>query len=161
MGFSRSMCSCLVTRLQIYNIRTALEFFDNVTKWKYLETCVNQNHLQKDIKSCLNLGNAYIHLDNNILTSRLLSRESPDKYMQNYVAVLGFCMCVNHVSYPKEGHIFGCLRFPVLTAASVKMATFWDIAPCNLVEVDGRFRGTYCLHHRERCLRHLWNVGLL
>jgi hypothetical protein len=28
------------------------------------------------------------------------------------------------------------------------MAIFWDVAPCNLVEVDRFFRGTYCLHHQ-------------
>jgi hypothetical protein len=27
------------------------------------------------------------------------------------------------------------------------MTAFWDIAPCNLIEVDRRFRGAYCLHH--------------
>jgi hypothetical protein len=26
------------------------------------------------------------------------------------------------------------------------MITFWDIAPCSVVEVDRRFRGVYCLH---------------
>jgi hypothetical protein len=29
-----------------------------------------------------------------------------------------------------------------------KMRAFWDIAPCILVEVDGRFTGPYCLHHQ-------------
>jgi hypothetical protein len=29
------------------------------------------------------------------------------------------------------------------------MITFWDIAPCSLVEVSGRFRGAYCLHHQD------------
>jgi hypothetical protein len=29
----------------------------------------------------------------------------------------------------------------------IKMAVFCDIAPCNLVETDRRFRGAYCLHH--------------
>jgi hypothetical protein len=24
------------------------------------------------------------------------------------------------------------------------MTVFWDIAPCSLVEVDGRFSGAYC-----------------
>jgi hypothetical protein len=24
---------------------------------------------------------------------------------------------------------------------------FWDTAPCSSAEVDGRFRGAYCLHH--------------
>jgi hypothetical protein len=30
----------------------------------------------------------------------------------------------------------------------LKMTAFWDTAPCNLVDVDRRFRGTFCLHHR-------------
>jgi hypothetical protein len=30
----------------------------------------------------------------------------------------------------------------------MKFRVFWDIAPCNHVEVDGRFRGAYCLHHQ-------------
>jgi hypothetical protein len=38
------------------------------------------------------------------------------------------------------------LRFQVLTAASMKMRAFWDIAPCSLV-IDRRFRGAYCLQH--------------
>jgi hypothetical protein len=28
------------------------------------------------------------------------------------------------------------------------MAVFWVVAPCRLVEVYQRFRGTCCLHHR-------------
>jgi hypothetical protein len=32
------------------------------------------------------------------------------------------------------------LRFEVLTAASMKMTVFWDVAPCSLVEVYRCFR---------------------
>jgi hypothetical protein len=38
------------------------------------------------------------------------------------------------------------VRFQVLTAPSMKMTAFRDVAPCSLVEVDGCFRGAYCLH---------------
>jgi hypothetical protein len=31
---------------------------------------------------------------------------------------------------------------------STKMAAFWDVTPCSLVEVYQRFRGTCCLHHQ-------------
>jgi hypothetical protein len=41
------------------------------------------------------------------------------------------------------------VRFKILTAASMKMIVFWDLAPCGLVEIDLRFRGAYCLHHQE------------
>jgi hypothetical protein len=30
----------------------------------------------------------------------------------------------------------------------MKMIAFWNIAPCNLVEMDRRFRRAYCLHHQ-------------
>jgi hypothetical protein len=42
----------------------------------------------------------------------------------------------------------GDVRFQDLTAASMKMIAFWDIAPCSL-EVGRRFKGAYCLHHRD------------
>jgi hypothetical protein len=29
-----------------------------------------------------------------------------------------------------------------------KMAVFWVVAPCSLVEVYQRFRGPCCLHHQ-------------
>jgi hypothetical protein len=32
------------------------------------------------------------------------------------------------------------VRFEVLTAVSMKMAVFWVVAPCSLVEVYRRFR---------------------
>jgi hypothetical protein len=35
------------------------------------------------------------------------------------------------------------VRFHVLTTASTKMIDFWDTVPCNLVEVDRRFRGAH------------------
>jgi hypothetical protein len=40
------------------------------------------------------------------------------------------------------------MRFQVLTLASMKMAVFWDVATCNLVEIDRRFRDAYCLHYQ-------------
>jgi hypothetical protein len=45
------------------------------------------------------------------------------------------------------------LRFQVFTAASMKMAVFWVVAPCSLVDVYLRFRGTRCLHHQGEVYR--------
>jgi hypothetical protein len=53
------------------------------------------------------------------------------------------------LSYPVR---FG---FEVLTVASMKMAVFWIVAPCNLVEVYRRFRGT-C--HDDGGSKYLKNV---
>jgi hypothetical protein len=54
------------------------------------------------------------------------------------------------------------VRFQVLTAASMKIIVFWDVAPCSLIEVYQRFRGTYCIHHHspdDGGSKHLRNVG--
>jgi hypothetical protein len=40
------------------------------------------------------------------------------------------------------------VRFQVLTAASMKMAVFWIVAACSLVQVYRRFRGACCLRHQ-------------
>jgi hypothetical protein len=37
-----------------------------------------------------------------------------------------------------------------------KMTAFWNTAPCSLVQVDRRFRGAYCLHHRSVST---WNLS--
>jgi hypothetical protein len=57
--------------------------------------------------------------------------------------------------YIKDIHTYAnvkvCLSlvgFEVLTAVSTKMAVFWVVAPCSLVEVYERFRGPCCLHHQ-------------
>jgi hypothetical protein len=39
------------------------------------------------------------------------------------------------------------VTFQVLTVQRMKI-TFWNIAPCSLVEVDRHFRSAYCLHHK-------------
>jgi hypothetical protein len=38
--------------------------------------------------------------------------------------------------------------FEVFTAVSTKMAVFWVVEPCSLVEVYRRFRGPCCLHYQ-------------
>jgi hypothetical protein len=32
----------------------------------------------------------------------------------------------------------------------MEVAVFWDVASCSLVDIDGRFRGAYCLHRHGR-----------
>jgi hypothetical protein len=39
------------------------------------------------------------------------------------------------------------VKFKVLTAASMKMIVFRNIAPCSLGDTGRDFRGAYCLHH--------------
>jgi hypothetical protein len=67
-----------------------------------------------------------------------------------------FCMQLSH------GWDFAAAA----AAASMKMTVFWDVAPCSLVEVYRRFRGTFFLHHQsdqpdDGGSKYLWNVGKL
>jgi hypothetical protein len=48
----------------------------------------------------------------------------------------------------RQTNICKVVGFEVLTAVSTKMAVFWVVAPCSLVEVYQRFRGPCCLHHQ-------------
>jgi hypothetical protein len=41
------------------------------------------------------------------------------------------------------------VRFDVLMVMSMKMAVFWDVAPCSLVDIDRCFRGAYSFHHQD------------
>jgi hypothetical protein len=44
----------------------------------------------------------------------------------------------------------------MINTENLKMAIFWDVSPCSLVEVHRRFRGACCFHHQGDEL-----VGLL
>jgi hypothetical protein len=43
------------------------------------------------------------------------------------------------------------MRLQAITAASMKMTAFWDLDPCNLVEIDQRFRA---IHLKNNFPRH-------
>jgi hypothetical protein len=53
------------------------------------------------------------------------------------------------------------VRFQVLTAASMNVTTFWDIAPRSFVEVDWYSMFAYCLHHQGDNLYGLMAFPLL
>jgi hypothetical protein len=60
---------------QKYSIKIANRSFEDVAKFKYLETTLtDQNCMHKEIKSRLNSGNACYHSVQSLLSSRLLSR---------------------------------------------------------------------------------------
>jgi hypothetical protein len=60
---------------QNHDIKIANRSFENVAQFKHLgKTVKNQNLFQEEIKRRLNSGNACCHSVQNILSSRLLSR---------------------------------------------------------------------------------------
>jgi hypothetical protein len=36
-----------------------------------------------------------------------------------------------------------------MSDGETKMADFWDVALCSLVETNRRFRGSYCIHDHD------------
>jgi hypothetical protein len=65
--------SCHVNSGQNQNIRIANESFEKVAKFIYLGmTLTNQNDICGEIKSRLNLGNAYYYSVQNLLSSCLI-----------------------------------------------------------------------------------------
>jgi hypothetical protein len=60
---------------QNHDIKIADRSFENVAQFRYLETTItNQNLIQEEIKRRLNSGNACYHSVQNLLSSRLLSK---------------------------------------------------------------------------------------
>jgi hypothetical protein len=50
-----------------------------------------------------------------------------------------------HGSVTLDSHILWDFRF---SRRRVWSLVFWDVAPCSLLGVDRRFRGSYCLHYQ-------------
>jgi hypothetical protein len=60
---------------QNWDIKIANRSFENVSQFKYLRTTVtNKNFIQEEIKRRLNSDNAFYHSVQNLLSSRLLSK---------------------------------------------------------------------------------------
>jgi hypothetical protein len=46
--------------------------------------------------------------------------------------------------------LYSSVGFEALTAVVMKITIFWDITERSPLNVNRRFRGTYCLHHQGR-----------
>jgi hypothetical protein len=57
--------------------------------------------------------------------------------------LIQYCLLNKAVSLFVSGPITG-----LKPSSEMKMAVFWVVAACSLIEVYRRFRGTCCLHHQ-------------
>jgi hypothetical protein len=79
---------------QNQNIRVADESFEKVEKFKYLGTTLtNQNDIHDKLKSRLNSGNAYYYSVQNLLSSRLISRNLEIKIYKTVILSLVLYGC--------------------------------------------------------------------
>jgi len=71
---------------RIHSVRVDNSTFDRVEEFKYLGTTLtNQNSIVEEIKNRLKSGNACYHLVQNLLSSRLLSKNLKIKiYRSNF-----------------------------------------------------------------------------
>jgi sorting nexin-29 len=71
---------------QKHSIKTANRSFEDVAKFRYLRRALtDQNHMHKEIKSRLNLGNACYHSVQIVLASCLLSRNLKVKIYETII----------------------------------------------------------------------------
>jgi hypothetical protein len=118
------------------------------------------NHLVKNINYlALHLYNCVHHLGNDNKLSPCFRTfqigNAADKSLPKRILIyILFKYVVTIVTsfvgtrIPNSREYCTTVRFKVLTEANMKMAAFWDVAPCSLVEVDRRFRDAHCLHHQ-------------
>jgi hypothetical protein len=78
---------------------------------------------------------------------------------QKWTWIIFTCAYLQYLQY----HLFIYGR-PYGEKKLLKMAVFWVVASCSLVEVYWHFRGACCLHHQGDCpddgdSKYLWNVS--
>jgi hypothetical protein len=79
---------------QNHDIKIGNRCFENVAQFRYLGTTItNQNLIQEEIKRRLNSGNACYHSVQNLLSSRLLSRNIKIRIYKTIILPLVLCGC--------------------------------------------------------------------
>jgi len=80
---------------RFHSVRTDNSTFERVEEFKYFGTALtNQNSITEEIKSILRSGNACYHSVQNLLSSRLLSKNLKIKISYRTIILPVFCMGV-------------------------------------------------------------------
>jgi hypothetical protein len=134
-----------------------------LNKYQHRITAVNYVHVRiatkpRDIKLHQNVGTILFKTEAQIRPKACNIRDAVSwigSKSECIVNVIRFLIRIFNYLFVKDSGYIGLkfsndvVRFHVLTAASIKMAVFWDVAPNSLVEVCRRFRGAYYLNRKE------------
>jgi hypothetical protein len=90
---------------QNYNIKIGDKPFERVEQFKYMRTTLmNRNSIHEEIKSRLKSGNAYYHSVQNVLSSRLLSKNIKIKIYRTVILPVVFYGCETWSLTLREKH---------------------------------------------------------
>jgi hypothetical protein len=100
----------------IYNVTVgANRSFENVSQFKYLKSTVtNQNLIQEEIKRRLNSVNACYHSVQNLLSSRLLSKNLKIRVYKTIILPVALYGCETWSLTLREEHRLGVFENRVL-----------------------------------------------
>jgi hypothetical protein len=116
-----------------------------MAQFKYLgQTVTNQNLIQPEIMRRSNSGNACYYSDQNLLSSRLLSKNIKIKIHKSIILPVVLYMCETWSPKLREEHRLR-VKSEVLTAVVMKRSVFWDITQCSPLKVNQSFVAT-CFH---------------
>jgi hypothetical protein len=150
---------------QKQNIRIVNELFENAATFKYLETTLtNQNDIHDEIKSRLNSGNACYYSVQNLLSSRLITKNLKIKIYKTVILPVVLYGCETWCLTLREEHRLRVFENRVLRRIfGPKREQDGSWRKLHNDEFHGRYSSPNMVRviksSRMRCARHVVRMG--